>query len=301
MGDDWWGAASGGIRSSVVDLLKLYQFFLKSFNNQKASTEGFSLPQGPYLMSSRIPLGPISRHEASYALGWGRVQLPGIMGQLGINPRHLPEGMPTIGKGVPSQLVMFHQGSLAGALSFVGLLPDTESIVLVLSNGLALNDVPDWVGQLLLEEVLEVPQSSRADFIKPAHTVVETNLRWYPRVTKQLAEQQTNGTSARLPEAYVGTYWDMAQVLKIVITLEEGKLYWALQGIETQKFQLHHYENDTFTWLTSRNELSSRGLWVGDGPYYWKLIFKAGDDGEIRSVFWLHDYGVPISQFDKLS
>lgn len=46
--------------------------------------------------------------EASYALGWGRIQLPGTMDDIGINPPLMPDGMPVVGKG-SSRLVIFHQ------------------------------------------------------------------------------------------------------------------------------------------------------------------------------------------------
>lgn len=110
-----------------------------------------------HLTSAKIPMDHPSRNEISYACGWGRVQLPNKMGQIGINPGLMPDGMPTVGKGAPSQLVLFHQGSLAGILSIVMILPDTDNVIVVLSTSLALNDVPDWVGQLVLEELLDVP------------------------------------------------------------------------------------------------------------------------------------------------
>ena len=298
MGDDWWGAASGGIRSNIDDLLKLYKFFLNSFNGKMTPLGDFSQRQGPYLMSSRIPLERASRYEASYSMGLARVQLPARMGQIGLNPQWMPEGMPVVGKGVPSRLVLFHQGSLAGALAFVCLVPDTESIILVLSNALAMHDVPDFVGQLLLEELLDVPQPDRIDFIKAASTAVKTNLEWYPRVSKQLEEQRENGTSPRDLQTYVGTYWDEDHIFKIVVTLEAGRLYRALQGLESEKFQLHHYEHDTFTWLTTRNDISSRGRFVGDGPSYYKTEFTIGSDGKTTGLIWDHD-GVPET-FSKL-
>jgi hypothetical protein len=90
------------------------------------------------------------------------------MGQIGINPGLMPHGMPVVGKGVPPRLVIFHQGSLPGALSLIMLLPDTESAIVITSNALALDDVPDWVGQMVLEEFLEVPAVERNDYIAAA-------------------------------------------------------------------------------------------------------------------------------------
>ena len=299
MGDDWWGAASAGIRSNIVDLLKLYDFILNVFNGEETPLGDFALRQAAYLLSPRVPMGTFSRYWASYSMGLASVQLPSRMGQIGINPRYMREGMPVIGEGLlPQRRVLFHQGSVVGALAFVCLVPDAGSIILVLSNALALHDVPDFVGQLLLEELLDVPQSERVDFIKAANTVVKTNLEWCPNITKQLSDERTHGTSPRDFKTYVGTYWDKAHIFKMVITLEDGKLYRALQGLEAEKFQLHHYEHDTFTWLTTRNELSSRGMWVRDSASFYKIEFKIGDDRKIRSLLWAHD-GL-AEQFDKL-
>ena len=65
------------------------------------------------------------------------------MGAVGCNPSLMPDGMPIVGKGVPSRLVIYHQGSLPGALSAVVLIPGTETAIVVMSNSLALNDSPD--------------------------------------------------------------------------------------------------------------------------------------------------------------
>ncbi|KAF2790171.1 hypothetical protein K505DRAFT_251768, partial [Melanomma pulvis-pyrius CBS 109.77] len=86
---------------------------------------------------------------------------------------------PVVGKGVSSQLVVFHQGSLPGALSISILLPGTKSAIVISSNALALNDVPNRVGQLVLEEFLQVPASERNDYIKAAEISRAENLKWY--------------------------------------------------------------------------------------------------------------------------
>nr|ODN96906.1 hypothetical protein L204_03618 [Cryptococcus depauperatus CBS 7855] len=168
-GDDWFGASSAGMRSCASDLMKLYKAFITCFNDQfatgKTSTNGLPLRHVAHLMSAKVLMDPPSRNEASYGFGWARVQLPGKMGHIGINPDFMPGGMPIVGKGVTPRLVIFHQGSGPGALSLVVLLPDTESAIIVLSNALALNDVADWVGQLVLEEFLEVPECERNDYI----------------------------------------------------------------------------------------------------------------------------------------
>ncbi|CDM30445.1 hypothetical protein DTO013E5_2597 [Penicillium roqueforti] len=304
-GQDWFGGPSGGAWSCIRDLLELYKTFTASFEDQfitgKGATKDSPFKQVSHLTSAKIPMHQPSRNELSYALGWVRAQLPNRLGHIGINPGLMSNGMPTVGKGVPSQLILFHQGSLPGALAIVILLPDTDSVIVVLSNSLALNDVPDWVGQLILEELLEVPESERNDYIEAAHISVAESLKWYPALVGELGSARKNGTSPRALEEYVGTYWDNINVFKIVVNLVDNKLYWRLQGLESEKFQLEHYEDDTFTWLLPRNELSRRGRWVGwdQAAPFWKAVFECNDNGRIDKLVWEHDTGVPPMQLTK--
>ncbi|GES65200.1 D-aminoacylase [Aspergillus terreus] len=270
-GDDWFSGPSAGMRSCVRDLLKLYSAFLLGFNDQlnsgTTSTEGIPLKQGPQLLTAKIPLDQPSRNKTSYGLGWVRVQTPGRMSQIGLNQDPVPQ-MLLVGKGVPSQLLIFHQGSLPGVLAANILLPETETAIVVTSNSLALNDVPDWVVQLILKEVIDVPKDQRNDYIHLAEVSRAKSLEWYPRPS-------------------------------IVISLEGGKLYWLLQGLETERFSLQHYEHDTFTWLQPRNELSRRGRWVGgdQGSEFWKVEFKTSQEETIERLSWLHDNGVPAVEY----
>lgn len=305
MGDDWYGAPSGGARSTVKDLIGLYKHYMKGFNAQfnpgKTSTEDSSLKQLTHVMSGKIAIDQPTKHEASYGFGWARVQLPGRLGQIGLNPGLLPEGMPIVGEG-NSSLVLFHQGSLPGSLTYVALLPDIEAAVVVLSNSLALNDVADWVGQLIIEELLDVAKESRNDFVSLAQAAVAENLKWYSSVADELEKGKTSGASPKPLEEYLGTYWDDLNIFKIEVTLESGKLFWLIQGLETEKFPLEHYQGDTFIWLQKRNELSRRGRWVGadQNAAFWKVEFQANGNGQIKRLVWAHDGGVPAATFTKV-
>lgn len=81
--------------------------------------------------------------------------------------------------------------------------------------------------------------------------------------------------------------------------MEEGVLYWALQGLESEKFRLEHYEHNVFTWLQPRDELAKRGRWVDQGAAFWKVDFRMDDAGEIDRLMWVHDVGVPAVEYIK--
>ena len=183
------------------------------YTSGKTSMKDSPLKQVNYLMSAKIPMGDSTFRETSDGFGWARVQLPGPMGAIGCNPPLMPHGMSVVGKGAPSTLVCYHQGSLPGALAAVNLVPEPESAVVVLSNSLTLNDTPDWVGQLLLEELLAVPE--RNDYIKAAESSVAENAKWFPTIMEELEKTQKKGPVPRNLEEYTGTYWDAIRVFKV--------------------------------------------------------------------------------------
>ncbi len=49
----------------------------------------------------------------------------------------------------------------------------------------------------MLEQLFEVPIGERTDFIKEAKASIRQNLRWYPKLTKELAGMRNIDTSAR--------------------------------------------------------------------------------------------------------
>ena len=219
------------------------------------------------------------------------------MGAVGLNPKLIPNCMPIVGKGA-SRLVLYHQGSLPGALTAVNLLPETQSAIVVMTNTLALNDCADWVGQLVLETLIGVRDKN--DFLELARRSVATSLAWHPTVEAALEKNQVHGTSPRNLEEYIGIYINSIKTMKIEVTQRDNKLYFALQGLESERYELTHYQHDTFTWLRSRNELARRGRFTHQEPLYYMLRFTIRDDDKISQLAWTHDADVPDGEtFDK--
>ena len=114
------------------------------------------------------------------------------MGAIGLNPGPIPDGMPLVGKGAPSRQVLYHQGSLPGALAAVNLLPKTQSAIAVMTNTLALNDCADWVSQLLETLIGAVDKKYYLDL---ARRSVSTSLAWPSTVEDTLKKNQVHNTS----------------------------------------------------------------------------------------------------------
>ncbi|KAL9026675.1 MAG: hypothetical protein Q9196_004698 [Gyalolechia fulgens] len=297
-GDNTVGGPGSAMRSCIRDLVKLYIAFLESaayqFENQVTSTPGSPLKQVPFLFSPKIAMNRISLHETSYALGWARMQTPGPMGAIGLNPALLsPRPVPEVARGHGSHLILYHQGSMPGSLAAVNLVPSTKGAIIVLSNSLALNDTADWLGQLYLEAYLGV--EDRNDYVALSQESAQAALRWHPNMVSELLQNQIPGTHHRpLPE-YTGIYYNNARTMMIEVFVDsrdgEASLKLAFQGLESEMFPLTHYHRDEFTWLVSRNEFARRGRFTFYyDPKYFKVCFGSeAHEDPVTYFTWWHD------------
>ena len=101
---------------------------------------------------------------------------------------------------------------------------------------------------------------------------------------QELEKEQKKGSVPRNLEEYTGTYCDDSHIFKIHVSEEEGILHWAFQGLDSEKWPLDHYEQDTFTWIRTRKELTKRGRWVDQGAPFWKVEFKTNEIGDIDKL-----------------
>ncbi|KAL8904629.1 MAG: hypothetical protein Q9207_003150 [Kuettlingeria erythrocarpa] len=296
-GDNTVGGPGSAMRSCIRDLVKLYTTFLESaayqFEHRVTSSPNSPLKQVPFLFSPKVAMNRVSLRETSYALGWARVQTPGPMGAIGLNPDLLaPKPAPEVARGHESHLILYHQGSMPGNLAAVNLVPSTKGAVIVLSNSLALNDTADWLGQLYLEAYLGVENGN--DYVALSKETAGAALRWHPRLVSELLQHQTPGTQHReLPE-YTGTYCNEARTMMIEVYVEsnggEASLKLAFQGLESEIFPLTHYQRDEFTWLVSRNEFARRGRFTNYDAKYFKICFgPEAQDNLITFFTWWHD------------
>lgn len=297
VGDNTVAGAAGGVRSCLNDMLKLMKVWLSTgehqFSNRVTSTPGSPLKQASYIMSGQIPTESPSLYETSYALGWARTQLPGPMGVIGLNgawlkgPSSASDGMPIVAKSAASQLVVYHQGSNPGVLAAVNLLPESQTAIVVLSNTLALNDCADWIGQLVLESLLDVKDKN--DYLQIAKNTVAQALAWYPAMFRELRENR--GTEfPRNPHDYVGVYYNAPRTVHIDVTLDRQQLSIAFQGLEDEVWDLYPWKGDTFTWLPdSRDTIASRGRFTFQSPDYYKIKFGVSDLGNVERLTWVHE------------
>lgn len=274
--------ASGGMYSCVEDLLTAYGHVMNAIKDPAA--ESSVIKQAGKLFS---PHTAIVSGYGDYCLGLVKVNLPGKMGYVGINRELMPntEPMPTIGDPRSPTQVYYHQGSGAGALAAMAILPEYDTVIVVLSNTLALNDCPDWVLQLVLSKIVGGP--SDAEFINYATATRENNLGKC-RMLKQKLDNGSGPPPSLELASYRGFYRNEKGYFTIYVDVEDDKLTWTKQGTLGEKFPLYHYQGDCFHWLGERNEMAARGIWIPKEEHYWLVQFHV-ENGKVNHLTWLHD------------
>lgn len=288
---------ANGAKSTVKDLLKYYKAVISAFKDQSESGSS-ATPDLPFrhiqkLMTSHIPLDPDSRFDQSYGAGWAIAELPSTLGAMGTNGMFIPD-MPVMGKGSRKRKVWYHNGSLVGFFSSVHVLLDTDTAIIVLVNSLAKNDYADWIGQLLLETVLD--NSEKNDYVDLAKRSAAVYESMWGKVKTDLENSKSPDTIHRSLHEYTGSYYNEVRNWFIKVTLMDDQLQFSFQGLGGQTHRLRHHGIDTFSWPLSEIESMRLGRWPDlDAPTY-IFYFETHDTKAINSVRWYHDPDVPVGE-----
>ncbi|KAF5565556.1 beta-lactamase family [Fusarium napiforme] len=282
--------AGGAIRSCTDDLAKYYSSFMRAvnhqFNNKTTSTPDSPFKQLTTILRPHNQLDLTSLREQSYALGWGRAQLPCRLGTLSYNYLLIPS-MPDIGRGAPGQLALYHGGSIQGFSTAVYLLPETETAIIAMQNSSGLGDACDWIPQMITHKLSGSTES--IDFPGLAIVAAKAALSLPEKIEDELQKRRESGTSHLDPEAYTGRYWNDLRNFRIDVKVLNGRLYMNFQGIASETFELRHYHHHSWTWNVTHNETAKLGRhpnrpWM---PYI--IEFDCGENKEAQALLWKYD------------
>lgn len=295
-GDGKLAEGAAGIQSNVRDLLTFYKNLMIAEQEQRHGEQDSSpLKNAATILSPHIALEPEPRHsERSYGLGMVRTELPGSLGIIGLNPMYVDE-MPIVGKGLETpQLCIYHQGSIIPYLSSAHLLPGTNTAIVVLTNSMANNDAADWLGQLLLETVLDNPDKN--DYVAIAKKSAATSVALWPKMAKELEARREPNTPHKPLIAYVGKYYNIIGDWCIDVYEDRG-LKMCFQGQRDESYWLDHLRYDEFSWLLTRNEDVHRGRFPVVNLDFYILTFRnVNDAGYTDQLIWRHDPDVPSGE-----
>ncbi|CRL25218.1 Beta-lactamase-related [Penicillium camemberti] len=289
---------AGAVRSSVNDLLTLYKAFMGAALHEiihpdtgspdqlKSTIRGIN-----QLWKGHQPLPFHSLREHSYGFGWAQAQLPAVISQG--SDASIPN--PIVGIGAPSQLALYHGGVIPGFNTYNVLLPETGSAVVVLTNSQSLNGGVRWIGELLVEALLNNSHNA-PDYSILAKQSAEIALQRVKDINKSLAAGRTIETPSRPLEVYIGKYFNGAMNLLIEIGYSKDKsnLQVAYMGRKADTFALLPYQEDGFYWTLTHDE-SARLAREPIFPMEYHII-KFGSDlngTSVSCLWWQHQSGLP--------
>ena len=282
---------AGGIRSSVSDLLKWCKANLDSLKDKSAN----SLKEVGTLTSATTIMNPENLADGVYCLGWVRQSTPAKLGPISLNRR---SRSPLVGASTPSVQIISHQGDVIGYTGSLYLLPDTDSAVVTLTNGIGFTDAADWVAQDLIQSICGLAPS--VDFVAEAQAATQGFLsRFEEEFRKPLEKARKHGTRPGPLKDYVGEYrldgYDL--VLQVQRVPDDAlKLCMVVNRCPDQVHTLSHFHLDTFCLLPeSYDEALTKGYMGTFGHWEEYLVsFNRLAEGDIGSLTWRFD-GVDVS------
>ncbi|KAK7709741.1 hypothetical protein SLS64_005982 [Diaporthe eres] len=279
-GNDTIMTAVGGVKSTLHDMLIFYKAFMEEVNVHYASLYD-SIGSYPFkycrmITTNHASLPGPSLREQGYGMGWVRAELPGPLGRISAN---WPSGGIIVGRGSPSHLVLYNQGCMPGSTSGVWLMPELKAGVVVLQNSMASIDTADFIGQLLLETLLQPPQPN--DYVDISRQFNVGPRRYIDGLKAELHLFRVPGTHARPLSSYEGRFWNELHNFFIDIAVSDtGPLQMKWQGLDSQSYELHHYHYDVFSWLMSPEEMVKRARIIQFHPAeYYLLEFGSDNNG----------------------
>lgn len=281
---------AGGAYSNIEDLLKWGRAFMDAIKFSPLS-ETSPLNQALMLLSNHVAIQTPSLLERSYGLGWARTQLPGVVGLIGDNNEIMPlEELPTLGKGCESRLVAYHQGSTVGYYSALYLDLKTESVVVVLTNSMAIGDGADWISQAVLQEVIGCSQP--VDFVAMASQTKDALIGHYRALSETYALCRRDSTAQLSLSLYAGKY--VAEYVKFHIDIQvdpkdPSRLLLSFQGEKKHSFHLRHLHDNIFEWSLTFNDTATRGRYHVWDPEYFKIQFIMDGGSRATELLWKED------------
>ena len=292
MTDETGFAGANAARSSINDLLSLYSSLLFANKHQSEhdtnSTEGSPFSHVRSILSPCIEVSGHQIDEIAYCLGLYRTRLPNNLGIASMNNLLLgPKRMLRIGTSSPGLEVYHHTGNVPGYFSSTFLIPSTESAVVVLTNSFPLIDPTDFVGQLLLSQLLgETLPPNLLELCKFGSGVTR-NI--YEALTKQLEMHKTAQPHQFRLASYEGEYFNAAGNFFLSIAQQGEGLLMTVQNLPLTKYQLVPYHGNTFYWPADRTAELKQGMWPITSTGWHKLIFGSTDSSTIDYLIWEHD------------
>ncbi|KAI9648490.1 hypothetical protein NHQ30_003124 [Ciborinia camelliae] len=292
MGDDGSISAVGGGKSTLHDLLLMFESLLAAYRHQKesglTSTPGSPFTQLQTILAPHLQLTKAKGGQQDYCLGFYRTVLPGYIGLASPNNPFIGSGNRYVSGKSREGLEVFQQPCNApGTVGSVILIPSSETAIYVTTNSIPLSDPTDFASRLILSIILGEPTPT--NFVELSKLVRRNYLAAYERMVVRLEKGKTAIPPHHPLEEYEGDYFNSLGNYFLRIEARQGGLLMIVQGLKMSRFSLLPYDGDTFYWPADWDQaldgLASMIHYAVYEPWH-KIVFTANANGEVDSLTW---------------
>ncbi|KAF2791293.1 hypothetical protein K505DRAFT_363968 [Melanomma pulvis-pyrius CBS 109.77] len=268
VGDDKIMFGANGVNSCVQDLLVFYKAMLDASEHSDNDNPFKNIEA---ILSGHMPASGPSLLERSYALGWHRSQLPNTIAGSSMNGNYVSD-MPVLCRGSKSQLAFYHGGHSTASQNWVIMLPETKSVIVVLTNTMGNGDASNWVASLILETLVDSPE--KHNIVAIAETASKRATQLWVELHEKMEKGRIPDTTHKPAAQYVAKHWNHVGNWHMDIYLEQDSLRMAFQGDRQRSHVLTHYHHDVFTWLMTQDENMKHGRFPYTSSGQWLIKFQ---------------------------
>lgn len=315
-----------GIRSSVKDMLKWSAAVIDALVRAKAGDSGkpmkalSDMKENPLKEMDSIlddywwgrPHNDPFQNESRYHLGWMKVVMPSCMVSWGSWNKTLADNITAedhsfrdaniLGTQSEKRVMFKSTGCGFCGVGSVNIFPETQTAIVVLSNGINCGDAADFVASLYIQEVFDL--QPRVDILSVAKAEVTTRLKDFDEIMKDLQEHRGDPPASEPDHAeFFGKYHGFG--ISIIVRKKadtDERLELCFNGREDLVEQLHYYNVDQYSyWPKSRDEWF-KGGWL-DWDFYLVgiLTFTRDESGVVNGFTWVWEDGAEPYLFKKTS
>jgi len=302
-----------GIRSSVRDMTIFSAAVMEAwFSDMNISNFGIladlGLRENPLKQMGPILNGYYWTHshndpfqnEAAYHLGWFRATMPtcmvswgawnSVLAKMATEEEKAFRDQHIIGKESKRRLLFKSVGIGFCGTGSVNLFPETQSAVVVFSNGLNCSDASDLVASSLIQALFDLQPP--VDLLPVALKEKDARKAQFQQIMRDLDQSRDLSRPEANLDEYVGRYHGLAIELAVRRGSEDGKLQLCLNNREDSVHTLEHHGIDQYSYWPKTRDDWLRGGWLDwDDPMIGLLTFKRNGSGTVHGATWVWERG----------
>jgi hypothetical protein len=185
-----------------------------------------------------------------------------------------------------------------GVFSYV--FPETQSAIVVLTNGATSADASDFVAKMLIQALFNL--QPHVDLFPLMKAEAKAHQRWFEDLVRDWREHRDVSQPEAPRAQYIGDYTGPGITLNIAQRAEDLRLVMTFNGKKRTLCTLEYYNKDTYSFLPTE-----RDRWLKDGMLDYDcykvglLEFRRNCAGDVDGLSWQYDRWEKEAWFGKAS